>query len=125
MLDRQFAAGSRVIAVAITRRRRTDAALAPTTSAASSSPASSPSSTGQRRTRPAALARLRALDVEVKVITGDNERVARKVCADLGLDVRGTLTGTELDRLDDERARGRAYRRRRSSPASRLSRSRD
>jgi Mg2+-importing ATPase len=48
-----------------------------------------------------ALARLRALDVEVKVITGDNDLVARKVCGDLGLDVRGALTGAELDRLDD------------------------
>jgi Mg2+-importing ATPase len=49
-----------------------------------------------------ALARLRALDVEVKVITGDNDRVAARVCAELGLDVRGTLTGAELDGLDDE-----------------------
>jgi len=35
------------------------------------------------------------------VITGDNDRVANKVSADLGLDVRGTLTGSELDELDD------------------------
>jgi P-type Mg2+ transporter len=48
-----------------------------------------------------AIARLLALDVEVKVITGDNDRVAAKVCADLGLQVRGILTGAELDRLDE------------------------
>src|SRR5581483_10011541 len=48
-----------------------------------------------------ALARLRRLGVEVKLITGDNDRVARKVCADLGLPLRGTLTGAELERMDD------------------------
>jgi Mg2+-importing ATPase len=48
-----------------------------------------------------ALARLRALGVEVKVVTGDNDRVAAKVCGDLGLEVRGTLTGARLDELDD------------------------
>jgi Mg2+-importing ATPase len=49
-----------------------------------------------------AIAALRRLGVEVKVITGDNDIVARKVCADIGLEVRGTMTGTELDQLDDE-----------------------
>ncbi|MHB1571690.1 MAG: cation-translocating P-type ATPase, partial [Solirubrobacteraceae bacterium] len=49
-----------------------------------------------------ALARLERLDVEVKVITGDNAVVAKKVCQDLGLSVHGTLTGNELDALDDE-----------------------
>ena len=49
-----------------------------------------------------ALARLRALEVELKVITGDNDRVAAKVSADLGLPVRGTLSGAQLDELDDD-----------------------
>jgi Mg2+-importing ATPase len=48
-----------------------------------------------------ALGHLRALGVEVKVITGDNDRVAVKVASDLGLEVRGTLTGAQLDALDD------------------------
>jgi Mg2+-importing ATPase len=48
-----------------------------------------------------ALSRLRRLEVEVKVITGDNDRVAEKVCRDLGLRVRGTLTGTQLENLTD------------------------
>ena len=50
----------------------------------------------------AALARLDRLGVEVKVITGDNAVVADKVCHDIGLRVLGTITGTELDALDDE-----------------------
>ncbi|WP_293238515.1 magnesium-translocating P-type ATPase [Mycolicibacterium sp.] len=47
------------------------------------------------------LARLTALGIEVKVATGDNPRVAEKVCADLGLASKGTVTGAELDSLDD------------------------
>jgi P-type Mg2+ transporter len=48
-----------------------------------------------------AIGRLGRLGVEVKVITGDNDVVAEKVCADIGLPVLGTLTGSELERLDD------------------------
>ena len=71
-------------------------------------------------TRSRACARL---GVEVKVITGDNDRVAQKVCADLGLAVDGTLTGAQLDALDDD-ALAAALPRRRSSRASPPSRSR-
>ena len=39
--------------------------------------------------------------MQVKIITGDNDRVAQKVCADIGLAVDGTLTGSQLDQLDD------------------------
>jgi P-type Mg2+ transporter len=47
------------------------------------------------------LAQLRALGIALKILTGDNERVARKVCGDLGLDAGGTLTGDRVDALDD------------------------
>ncbi|CAN3127414.1 magnesium-translocating P-type ATPase [Mycobacterium sp. smrl_JER01] len=47
------------------------------------------------------LARLAALEIEVKIATGDNPQVAEKVCTELGLTSKGTLTGAELDRLDD------------------------
>jgi P-type Mg2+ transporter len=44
---------------------------------------------------------LALLGITVKIATGDNARVATKVCADLGL-VRGeTLTGAEIDALSD------------------------
>jgi P-type Mg2+ transporter len=49
-----------------------------------------------------AIAHLHDLHVDVKVITGDNDRVAAKVCTDIGLPVRGVLTGAELDSLDDD-----------------------
>jgi Mg2+-importing ATPase len=47
------------------------------------------------------LARLARLGVDVKVVTGDNERVARRVCADLGLAVAGSLTGGEVEGMSD------------------------
>jgi P-type Mg2+ transporter len=47
------------------------------------------------------LAQLAALGIEVKVATGDNPLVAEKVCADLGLVSKGTVTGAELDQMAD------------------------
>jgi len=48
------------------------------------------------------LAKLTALGVEVKIITGDNGLVAAKVCAEIGLDSSGVQNGTELDLLSDD-----------------------
>lgn len=49
-----------------------------------------------------ALKALAALGVAVKVVTGDNEQVTRHVCAELGLDVAGTMTGPQVAQLTDE-----------------------
>jgi Mg2+-importing ATPase len=49
----------------------------------------------------AALQRLDTLGIAVKVVTGDNPTVARKVCSDLGLTEGGVLTGVELAGMDD------------------------
>jgi P-type Mg2+ transporter len=49
------------------------------------------------------LAQLAALGIELKVATGDNPKVAEKVCADLGLPSKGTITGAAMDILDDAR----------------------
>ncbi len=46
------------------------------------------------------LAQLAELGIEVKVATGDNPQVAEKVCAELGLVSRGTVTGAQLTDLD-------------------------
>ncbi|MGZ4148486.1 MAG: HAD family hydrolase, partial [Actinomycetota bacterium] len=50
----------------------------------------------------AALERLASLGIAVKIVTGDNERVARKVCGDLGVSVERASTGTQLDGMPDE-----------------------
>jgi len=48
------------------------------------------------------LAQLAGLGIELKIATGDNPRVAEKVCADLSLASKGTVTGAALEPLDDE-----------------------
>ena len=40
--------------------------------------------------------------VAVKVITGDNEAVTRKICAEVGLDVGASAQGRDIEQLDDE-----------------------
>ena len=47
------------------------------------------------------LDRLAKLGVTVKIVTGDNGRVAEKVCSDLGMQSLGTLTGSELEAMSD------------------------
>jgi Mg2+-importing ATPase len=56
----------------------------------------------------AAMARLDELGVAVKVVTGDHPVVARKVCGDLGMATSGTLTGADIDALDDKELTRRA-----------------
>ncbi len=50
----------------------------------------------------ASIAKLHALGVEVKIITGDNGMVAAKVCRDIGLELGRVLSGADLDQLDDD-----------------------
>jgi Mg2+-importing ATPase len=50
----------------------------------------------------AAIAKLHALGIDVKIITGDNGTVAGTVCRELGLEVAGVLTGSEIAALDDD-----------------------
>ncbi|MRG97472.1 magnesium-translocating P-type ATPase [Polyangium spumosum] len=55
-----------------------------------------------------ALRALRDAGIAVVIVTGDNERVAEHVCKQLGVPLRGTLTGAELDGLDDHALGARA-----------------
>ena len=49
----------------------------------------------------ASLEQLATLGIAVKIATGDNAKVAEKVCADLGMVSGGTLTGGDIDALSD------------------------
>lgn len=49
-----------------------------------------------------ALAALKKSGVEVKILTGDNELVTRKVCDDVELEIKGVVTGAELSKMNDE-----------------------
>jgi len=48
-----------------------------------------------------AIRALEDLGVEVKILTGDNELVTRKICSELGLAIKGCVTGKDLDKLND------------------------
>ena len=60
--------------------------------------------------RAAASANLRAMaasGVAVKIVTGDNERVTRHVCTQLGVAIEGVLTGSEVALMHDDALRAR------------------
>ncbi len=45
---------------------------------------------------------LQKLGVQVKVLTGDNDLVTRKICGEVGLDVQGLLTGQQIEGMTDQ-----------------------
>lgn len=48
---------------------------------------------------------LQNLGIEIKVITGDNEIIARKICQDVGIPIQHIMQGDELDTISDEELR--------------------
>ncbi len=54
-----------------------------------------------------ALKAMAASGVAVKIVTGDNERVTRHVCTELGIPIDGVLTGTEVAAMNDDALRAR------------------
>jgi P-type Mg2+ transporter len=100
LLTAQFAAGGRVIAVA-TRE-------SPGTESLGSADETDLIAAGilvfvdpPKADAAESIARLERLGITVKIITGDNELVAEKVCRDLAIPTSGTLTGTALAQMDD------------------------
>jgi|WetSurMetagenome_2_1015567.scaffolds.fasta_scaffold02082_10 P-type Mg2+ transporter len=54
-----------------------------------------------------ALVELEKIGIEIKIITGDNEFVAKKICQEIDLQVKGTLTGKEVETISDDALRRR------------------
>jgi Mg2+-importing ATPase len=54
-----------------------------------------------------ALRAMAASGVAVKIVTGDNERVTRHVCTQLGVTIDGVLTGAEVETMHDDALRAR------------------
>jgi len=100
-LDEEFRAGNRVVAIAT--RDATDL------TAASAADEHDLTLEGflvfldqPKPSAAASIARLAELGITVKIVTGDNPTVAETVCGRLDVPSRGTLTGTQLDAMDDE-----------------------
>jgi len=49
-----------------------------------------------------AIQALEKLGINFKVLTGDNELVTKKICSEVGFDVRGLVTGEQVDKLNDK-----------------------
>jgi Mg2+-importing ATPase len=55
-----------------------------------------------KETAPAAIEALRKIGVTVKVLTGDNDLVTRKVCKEVGLAVDELVLGSQVETMTDE-----------------------
>ncbi|MDD5449805.1 MAG: magnesium-translocating P-type ATPase [Candidatus Omnitrophica bacterium] len=48
---------------------------------------------------------LKSLGIDFKVLTGDNELVTKKICGDVGLDIKGLATGEQVEKASDNELR--------------------
>lgn len=48
------------------------------------------------------IAALQKLNIKIKVLTGDNEIVTKKICKDVGIPVQNIMLGNELETISDE-----------------------
>ena len=55
-----------------------------------------------------AIAELYALGVKVKILTGDNELVTRKICSEVGISADSVVLGPHLDQMSDQELGDRA-----------------
>jgi Mg2+-importing ATPase len=101
VLNREFAAGKRVVAVA-TRPAPTMTAIAPADEHDLRLAGFLVFLDQPKPSSAASVARLRDLGIVLKVVTGDNPMVAETVCKTLDIPSGQTLTGTDIDALDDD-----------------------
>jgi Mg2+-importing ATPase len=101
VLDAEFDAGGRVVAVA-TRAMAGQDTLGPSDEYDLTLRGFLVFTDAPKASAVDALSRLAGLGLTVKVVTGDNARVAAKVCGELGLPTGPVVTGADLDATDDE-----------------------
>jgi Mg2+-importing ATPase len=53
----------------------------------------------------ATLEKMREYNIQVKIVTGDNALVTRKIAGEIGLEINGLLTGVDIDKLTDHQLR--------------------
>lgn len=50
---------------------------------------------------------LAATGIEVKILTGDNEQITKHICTNIGVSIKGLLTGRELEALSEDALRAK------------------
>jgi Mg2+-importing ATPase len=55
-----------------------------------------------KKTSKESLQMLKKSGIELKILTGDNELVTRKVCEQLGFEIKGIVIGNELAKMNDD-----------------------
>ena len=55
-----------------------------------------------KETAAQAIAKLREHGIQVKVLTGDNDAVTRKICSQVGLEVEHIVLGSDIENMSDE-----------------------
>jgi len=101
VMDGLFAEGSRVVAVA--RRDGSGVGtLTPSDEAGLTLVGFLTFADRPKQDAGSSIARLEALGIDVKIITGDNGQVASKLCSDIGVALQGVLNGADLDGLSDD-----------------------
>lgn len=101
VLDREFTAGNRVVAVA-TREATGLTAIGPADEHDLHVAGFLVFLDQPKASAAQSIARLAELGLTVKIVTGDSPVVAQTVCRALAVPSGGTLTGADLDRLDDD-----------------------
>jgi Mg2+-importing ATPase len=101
MLDAEFAAGNRVVAVA-TRETPGQSSITPADEHGLTFRGILVFLDPPKPDARAALTRLEGLGVTVKILTGDNPAVAAKVCTDLGMPPGQVATGADVDKAGDQ-----------------------
>ena len=98
-LDAIFKAGARVVAVA-TRSNQPDGDLTTADERDLTLAGFLAFSDPPKPDAGESIAKLRRLDIEVKIITGDNGTVAATVCRQIGMEPGSVLSGTDIDAMD-------------------------
>jgi Mg2+-importing ATPase len=55
-----------------------------------------------KETAKKSLQQMKKARIELKILTGDNELVTKKVCQDIGFEIKGIVTGSELYNMRDD-----------------------
>jgi Mg2+-importing ATPase len=55
-----------------------------------------------KESAPAAIKALLELGVDVKILTGDNELVTKKICKEVGLSIKNVLLGNDIEKMTDD-----------------------